>query len=103
MAVIKIDLDDMKKTLSAVQAYRDIHQSNIKNMAKQVDSCGSAWMGEDSKEFAYKWAQMNTSNGVLSIVQNNIENYEEVLSTAIECYREAQRKTVEEAEKIEWF
>jgi len=97
---IQVNLDYLCDAMAKVDTYRSERTSLITQMSGEVNSLSSAWQAEDASAFIAHWGAMQEQDGILTLVDKQLQNYHDVLDAAYTAYKKAQQESVQKAESI---
>jgi uncharacterized protein YukE len=100
MANIKVDHNELEKTVSSIDAYIKNHNNKMKNIDDMVTSLGTSWQGTDYDQLKTECQQMSASGSTSDQMLKSLDNYADFLRFAANKYKSAQANAINRANQL---
>lgn len=97
---INVNLDNLSDAMAQIDTYRNERDALIVRMTSHVHSLPSSWQGQDCTVYISEWDSLLETDGILERTDRQLSAYHDVLETAYDAYKKAQKESVQKAESI---
>lgn len=100
---IKVDHSKFGETADVIDSYISYMTAKMNDANKNVFIMFASWKGEDAFAFKGEWNKINDTNSTYGRMKKSLESYSEFLRYAGHKYKEAQAKSINEAQKLKKY